>query len=57
MQQYEKNVRKGLLSDATIGLWDGAALQEVKIPPGPRLLILAHIDQVRLGGRAGGRVP
>ncbi len=26
-QQYEKNVRKGLLNDATIGLWDTAALQ------------------------------
>ena len=118
-QQYEKNVRKGLLNDATIGLWDTAALQvrpccccclwlclpcaeparlvaagaqplppamcgprrrcccrvcwagaaarvalplptwcppapspgwrpqEVRIPPGPRLLILAHIDQYR----------
>lgn len=27
LQQYEKNVRKGLLNDATIGLWDTAALQ------------------------------
>ena len=46
-QQYEKNVRKGLLTDDTIGLWDSAALAEVRIPPGPRLLILAHIDQYR----------
>lgn len=93
LQQYEKNVRKGMLNDTTIGLWDNAALQvgrgcglvrqvarmaqaeaaarlapgvdpaptcpndhsvplpaptcqEVRIPAGPRLLILAHIDQV-----------
>ncbi|KAL4425335.1 hypothetical protein ABPG75_009351 [Micractinium tetrahymenae] len=47
LSQYEKNVRKGLLTDSTIGLWDTAALQEVRIPAGPRLLILAHIDQYR----------
>lgn len=27
LQQFEKNVRKGQLTDATIGLWDTAALQ------------------------------
>lgn len=47
LPQYEKNVRKGMLNDTTIGLWDNAALQEVRIPAGPRLLILAHIDQYR----------
>lgn len=47
LSKYEKNVRKGLLTDSTIGLWDSAALREVRIPPGPRLLILAHIDQYR----------
>jgi hypothetical protein len=47
LSQYEKNVRKGMLNDATIGLWDTSALQEVRIPAGPRLLILAHIDQYR----------
>jgi hypothetical protein len=40
-------VRKGQLNDTTIGLWDGPALQEVKIPPGPRLLILDHIETYR----------
>lgn len=47
LSKYEKNVRKGLLTDSTIGLWDASALREVRIPPGPRLLILAHIDQYR----------
>lgn len=47
LEQYERNVRKGLLTDATIGLWDTPSLQEVRIPPGPRLQILAHIDQYR----------
>lgn len=47
LSQYEKNVRKGRLNDLTIGLWDTPALQEVRIPAGPRLLILAHIDQYR----------
>ncbi|KAL4854531.1 Chloroplastic import inner membrane translocase subunit HP30-2 [Chlorella vulgaris] len=47
MGQFEKNVRKGQLTDATIGLWDTAALQEVKIPAGPRLVILDHIETYR----------
>lgn len=47
MSQYEKNVRKGMLNDQTIGLWDSASLQEVKIPAGPRLIILDHIDTYR----------
>lgn len=47
LAKYEKNVRRGLLDDATILLWDSSALQEVKIPAGPRLLILHHIEQYR----------
>lgn len=27
LQKYEKNVRKGLLTDSTIGLWDASALR------------------------------
>ena len=46
-QKYEKNLKKGLMDDQTIMLWDAAALQECRVPPGPRLLILHHIDQYR----------
>ena len=27
LQQYEKNVRKGLLNDTTLALWDSPSLQ------------------------------
>lgn len=47
LTKYEKNVKRALLNDATILLWDGPALAEAKVPPGPRLLILHHIDQYR----------
>eukprot|EP00210_Caulerpa_lentillifera_P002497 g2394.t1 len=45
--QYSKNLKKGLLTDDTIMLWNDSALNEVKIPPGPRLLILHHINELR----------
>eukprot|EP00884_Botryococcus_braunii_P014099 jgi/Botrbrau1/22690/Bobra.0132s0031.1 len=47
LQKYEKNLQKGLLTDPTIMLWNDSALQEVRIPPGPRLLILAHLERTR----------
>lgn len=47
LSQYERNIQKGMLADNTIMLWNDAALQEVRIPPGPRLLILHHLDQYR----------
>ncbi|KAL4446661.1 hypothetical protein ABPG77_007905, partial [Micractinium sp. CCAP 211/92] len=47
LSKYERNVKRGLLTDSTIGLWDADSLRDVRIPPGPRLLILAHIDQYR----------
>lgn len=47
LQQYEKNVKKAQMNDATIMLWDTPALQEAKIPAGPRLLILHHINTYR----------
>ncbi|KAI3982248.1 hypothetical protein MKX01_026221 [Papaver californicum] len=43
LQNYEKNFKKGLLTDSTIPLLTDSALRDVKIPPGPRLLILDHI--------------
>lgn len=45
--KYAKNLKRGSLVDSTIMLWNDSALQEVRIPPGPRLLILHHIDQYR----------
>ena len=47
LAKYEKNVKRSLLNDATIMLWDTPSLQEARIPPGPRLLILHHIDMYR----------
>lgn len=47
LTKYERNVKKALLNDATIMLWDTPALQEASIPAGPRLLILHHINQYR----------
>jgi len=47
LSAYDRNVQKGLLTDNTIMLWNDRALQEVRIPPGPRLLILHHIDSYR----------
>lgn len=45
LQNYEKNFKKGLLSDNTLPLLNDSALRDVKIPPGPRLLILDHIHR------------
>ncbi|XP_023549603.1 uncharacterized protein LOC111808056 [Cucurbita pepo subsp. pepo] len=45
LQGYEKNFKKGLLSDSTLPLLTDSALRDVKIPPGPRLLILDHIQR------------
>jgi hypothetical protein len=52
MAKYEKAIRKAQLTDSTLLLWTEAALADARIPPGPRLLILAHLDQYR--GRRGG---
>ncbi|KAL8519659.1 hypothetical protein ACS0TY_010555 [Phlomoides rotata] len=45
LQNYEKNFKRGLLSDSTLPLLNDSALRDVKIPPGPRLLILDHIER------------
>ncbi|PKA54723.1 hypothetical protein AXF42_Ash000558 [Apostasia shenzhenica] len=45
LQNYEKNFKKGLLADNTLPLLTDSALRDVKIPPGPRLLILDHIQR------------
>ncbi|KAF3334407.1 Tim17/Tim22/Tim23/Pmp24 family [Carex littledalei] len=45
LQKYEKNFKKGLLTDVTLPLLNDSALRDVKIPPGPRLLILDHIQR------------
>ncbi|PIN02776.1 hypothetical protein CDL12_24698 [Handroanthus impetiginosus] len=45
LQSYEKNFKRGLLTDRTLPLLTDSALRDVKIPPGPRLLILDHIER------------
>lgn len=45
LQNYEKNFKRGLLTDNTLPLLNDSALRDVKIPPGPRLLILDHIQR------------
>lgn len=47
--KFEKNLKRCQLNDQTLLLWDAAALQEAKIPAGPRLVILNHI--ATRGGR------
>ncbi|KAF3783328.1 hypothetical protein EJ110_NYTH32482 [Nymphaea thermarum] len=48
LENYEKNFKKGLLTDRTLPLLTDSALRDVKIPPGPRLLILDHIQRYQL---------
>ncbi|KAI3808742.1 hypothetical protein L1987_24702 [Smallanthus sonchifolius] len=56
LHNYEKNFKSGLLTDATLPLLTDSALRDVKIPPGPRLLILDHIQrEVELSKGKGGR--
>jgi hypothetical protein len=50
--KYDGNLKKAQLTDATVMLWNDAALQEARIPPGPRLLILHHLDSYRNPGKA-----
>lgn len=45
LQSYEKNFKKGLLTDNTLPLLTDSALRDVRIPPGPRLLILDRIQR------------
>eukprot|EP00899_Mesostigma_viride_P022756 jgi/Mesvir1/3665/Mv14956-RA.1 len=45
--QYERNFRKGLLTDPTLPLITDSALKDCNIPPGPRLIILDHIQKVK----------
>ncbi|KAL3630773.1 hypothetical protein CASFOL_023757 [Castilleja foliolosa] len=45
LQNYEKNFKKGLLTDTTLPLLTDSTLRDVRIPPGPRLLILDHIER------------
>ncbi|CAN7102227.1 unnamed protein product [Brassica rapa subsp. narinosa] len=45
LEEYEKNFKKGHLTDPTLPLLTDRELQEVNIPPGARLLILDHIKR------------
>ncbi|MCL7046771.1 hypothetical protein MKW94_008219 [Papaver nudicaule] len=43
LQNYETNFKKGLLTDTTIPLLTESTLRDVRVPLGPRILILGHI--------------
>lgn len=45
--EYCKNIMKGRLNDNTMWLWNDSALRDARIPPGPRLVILNHVDRYR----------
>ncbi|KAK9828423.1 hypothetical protein WJX81_006396 [Elliptochloris bilobata] len=47
MQKYEQCLKRGKLTDSTIMLWNDAALQEARMPPGPRLLLLHHLERYK----------
>lgn len=47
LQKFEKNFKKGQLTDNTLTLLTEGALSEAKIPPGPRLLILNHVASIK----------
>ncbi|XP_076909066.1 chloroplastic import inner membrane translocase subunit HP30-2-like [Bidens hawaiensis] len=56
LANYEKNFKSGLLTDTTLPLLTDSALRDVKIPPGPRLVILDHIKrEAELNKGKGGR--
>mmetsp|Transcript_7798 Transcript_7798/g.19066 ORF Transcript_7798/g.19066 Transcript_7798/m.19066 type:complete len:265 (+) Transcript_7798:225-1019(+) len=45
--KYQDNLKKALLTDNTIMLWNESALADARIPAGPRLVILHHLDTFR----------
>ncbi|KAL6499073.1 hypothetical protein OROHE_026374 [Orobanche hederae] len=45
LENYEKNFKRGLLFDSTLPLLNDSALKDLKIPLGPRLLILDYIER------------
>ncbi|KAI3877169.1 hypothetical protein MKW92_051124 [Papaver armeniacum] len=47
LRGYEKNFTEGFLTDATIPLLNDrqVVLREVGVPPGPKLLILDHVER------------
>ncbi|XP_019179861.1 PREDICTED: uncharacterized protein LOC109175059 [Ipomoea nil] len=45
LEKYEKNFKRGLLTDTTLPLLTDSALKDVSIPPGPRLLILDQVHR------------
>jgi len=47
LERYGKNFKKGQLDDKCLLLLTDSALQEVRIPPGPRLLILNASGQYK----------
>ena len=48
LEKYEKHFKRGLLTDDCLLLLNDNALQEVRIPPGPRLKILNYVAGMRV---------
>lgn len=57
LSKYDKNLQKAMLADNTIMLWNHEALRDAKIPPGPRLLIMHHLEQFQHVLKPGMPVP
>lgn len=47
LTKYQKNFKKGSLDDRCLPLLSDSALSEVRIPPGPRLLILNQVSAMK----------
>ncbi|CAG9462422.1 unnamed protein product [Pedinophyceae sp. YPF-701] len=47
LEKYEKNMKKAMLDDQCLLLLNDGALQEAKIPPGPRLQIMNMVNYYR----------
>ncbi|XP_078441397.1 chloroplastic import inner membrane translocase subunit HP30-2-like [Wolffia australiana] len=45
LERYEKNLKKGSLTDASLPFLTDSDLKEASIPTGPRLIILDHIHR------------
>ena len=52
LQNYHQNLKRGLLTDNTIMLWNDSVLQEIKIPPGPRCAPVVPCTAVSIFGTA-----
>ncbi|KAJ0458497.1 putative sterile alpha motif domain, mitochondrial import inner membrane translocase subunit TIM22 [Helianthus annuus] len=55
LEKYEKNFKIGLLTDNTLPQLTDKALQDIKIPPGSRHVILDHVQRSKEEKKGGRR--